>query len=93
MDIIRNFHQKYLPTHLIKLSSIKENLVIQNIRPNGFKGMGLLSYLVFDEPLTDEQQEAYSDDCMQMFYKENIVLEYGSGATGDFCISAFKRKN
>jgi len=58
----------------------------------GFMGMGLLSYLVFDENLTPEQQEAYSDDCMQIFYKENIVLLYGSGATGSFCTSEFKRK-
>ena len=56
-----------------------------------FSGMALLSFLVFDENLTDEQKDDYSDDCMQMFYKENIVLQYGSGATGSLCTSEFKR--
>jgi regulator of replication initiation timing len=58
----------------------------------GFSGMALLSFLVFDENLTAEQQEEYSDDCMSMFYKENIVLYYGSGATGSLCTPEFKRK-
>ncbi|SRR5690606_4336142 len=58
----------------------------------GFSGMALLSFLVFDENLTAEQQEEYSDDCMNMFYKENIVLSYGSGATGSLCTPEFKRK-
>lgn len=58
----------------------------------GFSGMALLSFLVFDENLTVEQQEEYSDDCMNMFYKENIVLSYGSGATGSLCTPEFKRK-
>lgn len=54
--------------------------------------MALLSFLVFEENLTDEQKEEYSDDCMQMFYKENIVLQYGSGATGSLCTPEFNRK-
>jgi len=58
----------------------------------GFSGMALLSFLVFEENLTDEQKEEYSDDCMQMFYKENIVLQYGSGATGSLCTPEFNRK-
>lgn len=58
----------------------------------GFSGMALLSFLVFDENLSIEQQEEYSDDCMSMFYKDNIVLNYGSGATGSLCTPEFKRK-
>ncbi len=57
----------------------------------GFKGMGVFSYLVFDQNLNPEMQEKYSDDCSQMFYKENIVLNYGSGAIGSFCTPEFKR--
>ncbi|HRA72596.1 MAG TPA: hypothetical protein PLB11_07205 [Flavobacterium sp.] len=56
----------------------------------GFSGMALLSFLVCDENLTVEQQEEYSDNCMSMFYKENIVLKYGSGATGSLCTPEFK---
>jgi hypothetical protein len=58
----------------------------------GFMGMGLLSYLVFDESLTTDQEEEFSDDCMQMFYKDKIVLQYGSGASGSLCTPEFKRK-
>lgn len=58
----------------------------------GYSGMALLSFLVFDENLTVEQQEVYSDDCKNMFYKENIVLSYQSGATGSLCTPEFKRK-
>jgi len=57
----------------------------------GFKGMGVFSYLIFDENLNAELQEKYSDDCSQMFYKENVVLNYGSGAIGSFCTPEFKR--
>ena len=59
----------------------------------GFKGMGVLSYLIFDENLNSELQEEYSDDCSQMFYKDNVVLHYASGATGSLCIPEFKRPN
>lgn len=57
----------------------------------GFKGMGVFSYLIFDENLNLELQEKYSDDCSQMFYKENVVLNYGSGAIGSLCTPEFKR--
>lgn len=58
----------------------------------GFNGMALLSFSVFDENLTVEQQEEYSNDCTSMFYKENIVLKFGSGATGSLCTPQFKRE-
>ncbi len=58
----------------------------------GFSVMALLSFLVFSENLTFEQQEENSDDCMSMFYKDNIVLNYGSGALGSLCPPEFKRK-
>ena len=57
----------------------------------GFKGMGTLSYLIFDKNLDEELQEKYSDDCSLVFYKENIVLSYGSGAIGSLCTPEFKR--
>ena len=57
----------------------------------GFKGMGVFSYLIFDENLNTALQEKHSDDCSQMFYKDNVVLSYGSGAVGSFCTPEFKR--
>ena len=58
----------------------------------GFSGMALLSFLVFDEDLLDNQKEEYSDDCMQMFYRNNIVLKFDSGAIGNSCTPEFVRK-
>lgn len=57
----------------------------------GFKGMGVFSYEIFDENLSKELQKKYSDDCSQMFYKDSIVLKYGSGAVGSLCTPEFKR--
>jgi hypothetical protein len=57
----------------------------------GYRGMGVLSYLLFDHSLNKEEQKEYSDDCSQIFYKDNIVFTFNSGATGSFCIPDFKR--
>jgi hypothetical protein len=57
----------------------------------GYRGMGVLSYLVFDNNLTKEEQEKYSDDCSQIFYKDNIVFKFNPGGIGNFCITDFKR--
>lgn len=59
----------------------------------GYSGMALLSFSVFDEDLTPEQQAVYSDGCMTLFYKKNIVLRYGSGAEGGQCTEGFQRNN
>lgn len=51
----------------------------------GRSGMGKYAYLVFDEPLTKDQQKEYDDGCGYIFYKNNIVLEYRGGAVGPQC--------
>lgn len=48
-------------------------------------GMGKYSYLIFDEPLRKDEQTKYNNGCEYIFYKENIVLEYGGGAVGPQC--------
>jgi hypothetical protein len=48
-------------------------------------GMGKYSYLLFDKDLTREQIKKYNDGCSAIFYKKNIVLEYGGGAIGPDC--------
>lgn len=53
--------------------------------------MSKYHYLVFDEPLNEQQQEQYSDDCTLLYYKVNIVLTYGSGAIGSLCTPEFQR--
>ena len=48
-------------------------------------GMGKYSYLIFDKPLNDEEKKQYNNGCSYIFYKDNIVLEYGGGAVGSQC--------
>jgi len=48
-------------------------------------GMGMYSYLLFDRDLSDKQIAAYNNGCEYIFYKKNIVLEYGGGAAGPQC--------
>jgi hypothetical protein len=48
-------------------------------------GMGKYSYLLFDNNLTAAQIKQYNNGCSYIFYKNNIVLEYGGGAVGPQC--------
>ena len=48
-------------------------------------GFGKYSYLLFNKDLTTEQIKEYNDGCSYIFYKNNIVLEYGGGALGPQC--------
>lgn len=48
-------------------------------------GMGKYSYKIFDKPLNEEEKAEYNNGCEYIFYKNNIVLEYGGGAIGPQC--------
>ncbi|MEG0188230.1 hypothetical protein [Algoriella sp.] len=48
-------------------------------------GMGLYSYLIFNNNLSPKQIEEYNNGCEYIFYKENVVLQYGGGAIGPQC--------
>jgi len=48
-------------------------------------------YQIYDHPLSYELQQDNTNDCNLLFYKDNVVLEYGSGAVGSFCSGEFKR--
>jgi hypothetical protein len=48
-------------------------------------GLGKYSYLIFDKNLTGAQINEYNDGCSTIFYKKNIVLQYGGGAIGPQC--------
>jgi hypothetical protein len=41
--------------------------------------------------LTTEEIKKFSNDCDSIFYKNNIVLEYGGGVIGTQCSRDFKR--
>jgi len=54
-------------------------------------GMGMFSYNIFDSDLEKDKIEDYNDGCTYIFYKDNIVLEYGGGAIGPQCFPDFYR--
>jgi hypothetical protein len=54
-------------------------------------GMGKFSYLIFDQNLDESKIKEYNDGCYNIFYKDNIVLEYGGGAIGPQCFPDFYR--
>ena len=58
-----------------------------NITTIGFarSGMGKYFFKLFDSDLNSEQIKKYNDGCTYIFYKKNIVLEYGGGAVGSQC--------
>jgi hypothetical protein len=50
-------------------------------------GMGKYFFKLFDSDLTAEQIKQFNDGCTYIFYKKNIVLEYGGGAAGPQCFT------
>lgn len=77
---------------LLKIKTLLDNANCISIE-NGDKttigfarsGMGKYSYKIFETDLNEEQKSKYNDSCMYIFYKDNIVLEYGGGAIGPQC--------
>lgn len=50
-------------------------------------GMGKYFYKLFDHELTAEEIKKYNDSCTYIYYKPNIVLEFGGGAIGQQCFA------
>ncbi|KUJ49931.1 hypothetical protein [Chryseobacterium sp. JAH] len=48
-------------------------------------GMGKYYYKIFEKPLSEKSKTEYNNNCQYIFYKDNIVLEYGGGAIGSQC--------
>ena len=48
-------------------------------------GMGKYSYLLFNNNLTAAQVKQYNNGCSDIYYKNNIILEYEGGAVGPQC--------
>lgn len=53
----------------------------------GFKrsGMGMYSFIVFDEPIADSLKSNYNDGCTYILVNNKLALEYGGGAIGSQC--------
>lgn len=54
--------------------------------------MGIFSYVIFDQNLSENKIEDYNDGCTYIFYKDNVVLEYSGGAIGMQCFPEFHRE-
>lgn len=54
-------------------------------------GMGIFYYNIFPETLSDSLISQYNDSCIYIYYKENVVLQYGSGVLGPQCFPDYKR--
>jgi hypothetical protein len=48
-------------------------------------GLGKYSFKIFKENLTAQEIAEYNNQCTYIYYKNNIVLEYGGGAAGPQC--------
>ncbi len=48
-------------------------------------GLGKYSFKLFEKDLTPAEMKTYNNGCQYIFYKNNIVLEYGGGAAGPQC--------
>jgi len=48
-------------------------------------GMGKYSYKLFENNLTKNQIQEYNNGCEYIFYRDNVVLEFGGGAIGLQC--------
>lgn len=52
-------------------------------------GMGMFSYVLFDQNLNTDKIKDYNDGCNYIFHKDNVVLQYGGGAVGPQCFLEF----
>ncbi|WP_417888206.1 hypothetical protein [Zunongwangia sp.] len=52
-------------------------------------GMGKFSYGIFNKNTKDSLINQYNDGCTYIYYKDNVVLEYGGGAIGMQCFPEF----
>lgn len=74
-----------IKTHLDNAGCIK----IESGEPGsiGFQrsGMGMYSFIVFDQPVPDSLKRRYNDSCACILVAERLALGYGGGAIGSQC--------
>lgn len=58
----------------------------------GFNGPGVYSYNIFREKTKEELIEKYNDGCLNIYYKDNVVLSYTGGAIGMQCFEDYERE-
>lgn len=82
---LKNLKEKLDKANCISISGRNDPIIIGWQR----SGMGKFSYLIFDQNLDENKIKDYNDGCLNVFYKDNIVLQYGGGAIGMQCFPEF----
>ena len=82
---LKTLKEKLDKANCISISGTNDPIVIGWQR----SGMGLFSYVIFDQNLNENKIKDYNDGCTYIFYKDNVVLEYGGGAIGMQCFPEF----
>jgi hypothetical protein len=54
-------------------------------------GMGMYFYKIFNRSLNDSLKKEFNDSCQYIFYRKNIVLEFGGGAIGVECFEDYRK--
>lgn len=85
---LKTLKEKLDKANCISISGTNDPIVIGWQR----SGMGMFSYVIFDENLNENKINDYNDGCTYIFYKDNVVLEYGGGAIGMQCFPEFYRE-
>lgn len=52
-------------------------------------GMGMYSYVLFSEAMSDSLQATFNDSCIHVAYNNQVVFEYGGGAIGPQCFGDY----
>jgi len=86
---IKTLRKKLKAANCISIS----NFLREGLLEVGFKrrGLGMYSYTVFDNDLTEEEIKNFSNDCNSSYYKNNIVLSYEGASFVPQCFENSKR--
>ena len=55
-------------------------------------GMGILSYEIYQQTLTQEQIDLFHNECDYVYYKDNIFLAYESSLAGNHCFPEYYKE-
>lgn len=84
---LKTLKEKLDKANCISISGTNDPIVIGWQR----SGFGLFSYVIFDQNLNENKIKDYNDGCTYIYYKDNVVLEYGGGAVGPQCFPKYNK--
>ncbi|WP_299364505.1 hypothetical protein [Winogradskyella sp.] len=87
-DTFRNLYAKLESANCIGISNWKPIEV-----EYGFNGLGVYSYKIFKNKLSEDELKRHNDGCNNIYYKDKVVLSYIGGAIGMQCFEDFYQQN